>query len=248
MEIEQRLGLYRVFLKLYEYHRSLLDEILQLEKTGHKTFSRLTIPYVTGVLQGQRAYLISNLVDGKTQTLLQPQGIWTIGRDRTLAISIPDRHLSRYHAVIQYIHNQGFYLVDLNSTNGSFVNSEPVHGSVLLKDGDRIRISSLAFPFFLCCDTPHILGTPPSKLLAQLQSLPTTPPPQKVPSSNLKPERLQRLQQAKSKESTDRFLAELSELEEPAVNASTPQFSLHQRSEILDRFFRQQAQKTNEPN
>jgi hypothetical protein len=28
MEIEQRLGLYQVFLKLYEHHRSLLDEIL----------------------------------------------------------------------------------------------------------------------------------------------------------------------------------------------------------------------------
>ena len=31
-ELEQRLGLYRVFLKLYEHHRSLLDEILDLGK------------------------------------------------------------------------------------------------------------------------------------------------------------------------------------------------------------------------
>ena len=86
MEIEQRLGLYQVFLKLYEYHRGLLDEILQLEKNTNTTFASLATRCVTGVIQGKQVYLITNLVDGKTQTLLQPQGIWTIGRDRQLAI------------------------------------------------------------------------------------------------------------------------------------------------------------------
>src|SRR4028119_1944299 len=93
MEIEQRLGLYQVFLKLYKHHRSLLDEILQLEKTSNKTFSNLTTRCVTGIIQGQQVYLVTNLADGKTQTLFQPQGIWTIGRERQLAISIPDRRL-----------------------------------------------------------------------------------------------------------------------------------------------------------
>lgn len=146
MELEQRLGLYRVFLKLYEHHRHLLDEILKLERTGNQT-SGLTTRCITGMVQGQRVYLITNLVDGKTRTLLQPQQIWTIGRDRQLAIPISDRRLSRQHAAIQYVHSEGFYLIDLESTNGSFVNGEPVYGRSLLRDGALVRLGSFAFSF-----------------------------------------------------------------------------------------------------
>lgn len=207
MEIEQRLGLYQVFLKLYEHHRNLLDEILQLEKTNDKAFSSITTRCVTGVIQGQQAYLVTNLVDGKTRTLLQAQGIWTVGRDRQLAISIPDRRLSRRHAVIQYIQNEGFYLADLESTNGSFVNGEPVHGRVLLKDGDRIRLSSLAFSFFLCNDSETLEDTPP-EILAQLESLTVTPTPTTVNRVTIP---------AEQKEETSHFLQEPSELEQPVV-------------------------------
>jgi len=153
MEIEQRLGLYQVFLKLYEHHRSLLDEILQLEKSTSNSFGSVATRCVTGIIQGDRVHLVTNLIDGTTQILVQPQGIWTIGRDRQLSIPICDRRLSRRHAVIQYIKNQGFYLVDLDSTNGSFVNGEPVHGRLLLRDGDRVRLSTLTFSFFICHDT-----------------------------------------------------------------------------------------------
>ena len=33
-ELKQRLGLYQVFLKLYEHHRGLLDEILKVREFG----------------------------------------------------------------------------------------------------------------------------------------------------------------------------------------------------------------------
>lgn len=242
MEIEQRLGLYQVFLKLYEHHRGLLDEILQLENTSNTIFSGITTTCVTGIIQGQQVYLVTNLVEGKTQSLQQLQGIWTIGRDRQLAISIPDRRLSRRHAVIQYIHNQGFYLIDLNSTNGSFVNGEPVQGRLLLKDGDRIRLSSLAFSFFLCKDCQTTAETP-TDVLAQLESLktPTTlttiqplttpelPTTSKTPTS----EQIEPNEQ----EETFEFLKNLSRLEEPIIESSIAQLNPAQQAEILDRFF-----------
>jgi len=185
MEIEQRLGLYQVFLKLYEHHRTLLDEILQLEKTTHKSFSGIPTRYVTGIVQNQQAYLVTNLAGGKTRILLQLQGIWTIGRDRQLSISIADRRLSRHHAAIQYIEDDGFYLVDLDSTNGSFINGEPVHGRMPLRDGDRVRLSSLAFSFFQC-DRTEILDETPPDILAKLvastaRPTPVTPQPSLTP-------------------------------------------------------------------
>lgn len=149
-ELEQRLGLYRVFLKLYEHHRSLLDEILDLENTGIKSRKQVALQYVQGVVQGQKAYLITNLLNGKTRSVQQAQKIWVVGRDRKMALPIQDKRLSRRHAAIQYVEDQGFYLIDFHSTNGSFVNSEPVRHCTLLKDGDQIRLGSLAFTFFIC--------------------------------------------------------------------------------------------------
>ena len=254
MEIEQRLGLYQVFLKLYEHHRSLLDEILQLEKTNNKTFSSVTTRCVTGVIQGQQVYLVTNLVEGKTQSLYQAQGIWTIGRDRLLAVSIPDRRLSRRHAVIQYIHNQGFYLIDLESTNGSFLNGEAVHGRLRLKDGDRIRLGSLAFSFFLCNDS-QILDETPADILAQLEASTVTPRVADVEQLSLPvsstevqiptPEQIKPTQQ---KEETFNFLQEPSPIENPALESSMSQLSPAQQSDILDRFFSRQSHKVSEHN
>lgn len=242
MEIEQRLGLYQVFLKLYEHHRNLLDEILQLEKTTNTTFSSPTTRCVTGVIQGEQAYLVTNLVNGKTQTLLQSQGIWTIGRDRQLAISIADRRLSRRHAVIQYIRNEGFYLVDLESTNGSFVNGEPIHGRLLLKDGDRVRLSSLAFSFFLCNDSQTLEDVPPD-ILVQLTSGTVTP------SLATAKHQAAPLLSGEQKEATSKFLQDPGELEEPAVIESpVAQLSPAQQSEILDRFFNRQIPKASQQN
>jgi pSer/pThr/pTyr-binding forkhead associated (FHA) protein len=248
MEIEQRLGLYQVFLKLYEHHRTLLDEILQLEKTSNKSFSIVPTRCVTGVVQGEQVYLVTNLADGKTQSLQQSQGIWTIGRDRQLSIPIADRRLSRRHAAIQYVKHQGFYLVDLNSTNGSFINGEPVHGRMPLKDGDRIRLSSLAFSFFLCDNTQVLPETPPD-ILAELNAStvvqnPVNPYATTTPisSSNLD------APPAEPKEKTSQFLQEEFDLEDLAPDYSVPQLSPTQQSEILDRFFNRQIQKVNDHN
>ncbi len=148
-ELEQRLGLYRVFLKLYDHHRDLLDEILELENAGCSYPHQMPLQYVQAVVQESQTYLVTNLVGGQTQALMQPQNAWLIGRDRTAALHLPDERLSRCHAVLQYVAGEGFYLFDLNSTNGSFINGERVRQVAPLKEGDRIRLGSLTFSFFI---------------------------------------------------------------------------------------------------
>ena len=168
-ELEQRLGLYRVFLKLYEHHRELLDEILDLENSGFNLQSHSTIRYVQAVRLGQEVYLITNLIPGKPQAIQQEQGIWVIGRDRKAALSLPDQRLSRRHAAIQYATNGYFYLVDLNSTNGSYVNGQAVRQAVCLHHGDQVRLGSLAFTFMLC-EATQLAAPLPTELVEQINS------------------------------------------------------------------------------
>ncbi|MDZ7953044.1 FHA domain-containing protein [Nostoc sp. DedQUE09] len=166
-EIERRLTLYQVFLKLYEHHSSLLDEILQLENLSQPSLRKVKAGYVHGVVDNAAVYLMTNLGDNQTQSLRQPQQIWTIGRNRNSGIYIGDSHLSRRHAAIQHIDEQGFYLIDFNSTNGSFVNGNRAVSPIQLKDGDRIRLGNMTFDFFMT-STYRVLPTVAIDLLMQL--------------------------------------------------------------------------------
>jgi hypothetical protein len=152
--LQDRLGLYQIFLRLYENHRGLLDEILGLESAGTRLPESITTPYLQGMVMGAQVSIVTNLLHGKTQATTQPQNTWLIGRDSCqVTIALPDRRLSRCHASVQYVEEQGFYLTDLGSSNGSLVNGELIQGATLLKDGDRIRLGSLIFTFFLCQST-----------------------------------------------------------------------------------------------
>ena len=241
-ELEQRLGLYRVFLKLYEHHRSLLDEILDLENTGIKARKQVALQYVQGHVQGQQVYVITNLLNGKTRSVLQPQGIWVVGRDRKMALPIQDERLSRRHAAIQHVQDQGFYLIDFNSTNGSFVNSEPVRHCVLLNDGDQVRLGSLAFTFFIC-HAPKTAEALPETLINQINAarhayesgvedstvtetgLPLPPPSWDTPLA------------ADAKDTSMFLRPPIPSSELISDHASYP-LSMKQQSEILDRFMK----------
>lgn len=54
--------------------------------------------------------------------------------------------VSRQHAVIQR-RNAQFYLTDLGSTNGTFVNEKRISGTVQLQDGDNIRYADVISVF-----------------------------------------------------------------------------------------------------
>ena len=146
-DLEKRLGLYQVFCKLYEQHPALLDEILDLENVDGSA-GRAASRYIVGMVQQGQPYLLTNLLGERSQNLYQPDCCWLIGRSPDAALPFPDHRLSRHHAVIQYVAADGFYLVDLNSTNGSFVNGEAVRYRHRLQEGDRIRVGSLVIQFY----------------------------------------------------------------------------------------------------
>jgi pSer/pThr/pTyr-binding forkhead associated (FHA) protein len=70
----------------------------------------------------------------------------SIGRHEGNDIAINDSFVSHEHACITY-YKQGFWLTDLHSTNGTYLNNQPVKEEVQLQAGDMIRIGAVSFRF-----------------------------------------------------------------------------------------------------
>jgi pSer/pThr/pTyr-binding forkhead associated (FHA) protein len=172
-KLKRQLNLYQSFLKIYEYHSTLLDEILQLENSSQSSLGIRNQLYVEGVISGSVVSLVTNLCEDKTQTLRQTQQVWTVGRDRTNGIRLDNPYISRRHAIIRFCEiEKCFYLMDLNSSNGCFINGERVYQSAKLQESDRIRLGSLTFSFFLNVTT-KILPDVAADLLLQSHSQPS---------------------------------------------------------------------------
>jgi DNA-binding winged helix-turn-helix (wHTH) protein len=89
-----------------------------------------------GPLNGQRWMVQSQLI---------------VGRDVTCDIMIPSRQVSRKHARFQYTQD-GVYVEDLGSKNGTHINGSQVNTPILLKDGDVIQIAFAQQFVFLSSD------------------------------------------------------------------------------------------------
>ncbi|MFV2102776.1 FHA domain-containing protein [Micromonospora sp. LOL_024] len=76
--------------------------------------------------------------------LTRPQ---VIGRDPAVDVVVHDPHLSRRHAEI-WLAGEGVSLVDLASTNGTWVNDLRITGVARLSDGDVVRIGRTELRFF----------------------------------------------------------------------------------------------------
>ena len=80
--------------------------------------------------------------------VLPPTRGLVIGRSGFCDIVLNKRSLSREHARVYELNGQ-YFISDLGSINGTFVNGRPVHESALLRDGDRINLFDLSLTFFL---------------------------------------------------------------------------------------------------
>lgn len=69
----------------------------------------------------------------------------TLGRKEDNSILLNNDHfVSSYHAKI-YVRNNEFYLEDLASTNGTYVNEEKISGRIRLRVNDTVRLGSTVF-------------------------------------------------------------------------------------------------------
>jgi adenylate cyclase len=91
------------------------------------------------------AYLALHAGDKKIP--LEEGNTWRIGRSDSNQIVIKEDLVSRNHAMIQRAETGQFFLIDLGSRNGSFVNGSRVSVPAALKDGDEIALGDYHLAF-----------------------------------------------------------------------------------------------------
>lgn len=73
--------------------------------------------------------------------LAKPEVI--LGRDPDCDFSISDETISHRHCRLSYHHKQ-WWATDLESTNGSFLNENPIETATIIADGDQLRLGKIS--------------------------------------------------------------------------------------------------------
>ncbi len=92
-------------------------------------------------VSGRRARAPDRVRDeeGKKLDSVPLGGAVQIGRAEACHVRIEDRYASQFHARL-YSKNGAWYVEDLGSTNGTYLNQQRVSGSAEVQAGDHIRI------------------------------------------------------------------------------------------------------------
>ncbi|MGB3766618.1 MAG: adenylate/guanylate cyclase domain-containing protein [Phormidesmis sp.] len=85
---------------------------------------------------------------GNRNLPLAGNNCWTVGRSDDNNLVISDRWISRNHAMLQSMDTGEYYLIDLGSRNGSFINGRRVSVPVTLHNGDAITFGQTELTFF----------------------------------------------------------------------------------------------------
>lgn len=246
-ELKERLSLYQLFAKLYENHGSLLEQILKSENLSFTPINLAQSYYIQAVIDGEAVYVTTNLC-GKSQSLRQSQNTWTIGRDRKSGINIKNKYVSRHHAAIRYVKQEGdcyengmFYLLDFNSTNGTYINGEQIYLPTKLEEGDIIRIGNITFSFFIN-HSCSVLPTVAIELLMQL-----VPKTDDIRVPNNKVEKLNQYYKNKTNtrklENRELIQEEIKDEKVARMKTFEEQLSQEWKSDVLDRFYSKQVTK-----
>ncbi len=90
--------------------------------------------------------LVATDPTGRTREFALSTSDVAVGGDRANDIVLTGAGISRRHAVLR-LRDGRYFLDDLDSTNGSFVNGNRVRTPTRLSDGDRVRFGGAAFVF-----------------------------------------------------------------------------------------------------
>ncbi|MGB8411386.1 MAG: FHA domain-containing protein [Candidatus Binatus sp.] len=105
--------------------------------------SPITAPRGAGNTQGARLVSVDRIDPVPAEYSLMKDEI-SIGRGEDNDVVIPHASVSRQHARLMR-RDGGFELMDLNSTNGSYVDDRQIHGSAFVSAGSRVRLGDIRF-------------------------------------------------------------------------------------------------------
>lgn len=98
-----------------------------------------------GVLDKMHYITLSSRTDGIADLVVGVESLPVVlGRSQTANVQVPDAMVSRRHCYID-MRDAKLFVRDLESTNGTIVNGEPVTGECHLVDGDVLLLGNTEF-------------------------------------------------------------------------------------------------------
>jgi adenylate cyclase len=94
------------------------------------------------------AYLGIPHPEGERNVCLDRGNTWKLGRTSENNIVLPSEWVSRQHALVQRAENGDYYLFDMGSRNGTFLNGIRVTVPAALNNGDRISFGDFHITFY----------------------------------------------------------------------------------------------------
>jgi hypothetical protein len=128
----------------------VIDPILTAQNHCHRTDW-----YVQGIVTGDRAFLTTNITPDRAIQVTLCGTRWLVGHSSRCTVVVEG--LADCHAGFNFEPAQGFYLADLGSPGGTWVNGRRLAPAQrhYLQDGDLIKLGSLRFEFLhQRCDQP----------------------------------------------------------------------------------------------
>ena len=111
------------------------DELTPTEQQGWRNaMSAVSSPGDVTLTEGAPTPSLVVQVSGETQVFSTD---FTAGRQGSLAVA--DDHASNHHARFQFAHGS-WYVEDLRSTNGTYLNGHRMFSAQRLRKGDKIKI------------------------------------------------------------------------------------------------------------
>ena len=121
--------------------------------------SLLTVPsrcqmtpfYVQAIVANASVFLISNTGSSDTLNVTESGACWLLGTALTCALPIDNATVGPCHAVIRYTPDSGFFITDVGSQSGTYVNRRRLQPQSRqpLRDGDMIELGDLVVEFFV---------------------------------------------------------------------------------------------------
>lgn len=93
---------------------------------------------------GRLIVVASEVEEPALGTVFQLDAVATLGRDVNNTVVVDDGFASTEHAVLSF-RGRAWYLEDLDSTNGTYLNGAPIDGLASAAFGDEIQVGRVRF-------------------------------------------------------------------------------------------------------
>jgi pSer/pThr/pTyr-binding forkhead associated (FHA) protein len=120
-----------LYVFLFRVVRTLLRDLRAAAREPTTTMGRLVVVASPGA-------------EPPTGHVFALDAITTLGRDVNNAIVVEDPFASAEHAALTF-RGSAWYVEDLGSTNGTFVNGQPVSGVATIAFGDELQVGQVRF-------------------------------------------------------------------------------------------------------